>query len=88
MVSGAMDIEGLPGGDLVREGLRDLAAGRDSVAVLLAAVGAPRPRRAGLPVPAIPIDNVELRLEGRRPTTTRRQDPKNGRLGFQTTCTY
>lgn len=57
-----MNLEGLPSGDLVREGLRDLAAGTESVAALLVAVGAPRLRRAGLLVPAIPFDRAEHRL--------------------------
>jgi hypothetical protein len=57
-----MDFEGLPGGELIREGLRDLDAGRQSTAALLVAIGAPRLRRAGIPVPEIPFDRPEHRL--------------------------
>lgn len=57
-----MDVEALPGGDLIREGLNDLAAGRESEAALLVAVGAPRLRRAGLRIPPLPFDHAEHRL--------------------------
>ena len=57
-----MDIESLPGGDLIREGLRDLTAGRESAAALLVAVGAPRFGRAGLQIPSLPFDHAEHRL--------------------------
>lgn len=57
-----MDIETLPGGDLIRDGLEDLAAGRESAAALLVAIGAPRLLRAGLPVPSLPFDRAEHRL--------------------------
>ncbi len=57
-----MDFEGFPGGDLIRDGLQDLSAGRESAAALLVAVGAPRLRRSGLPIPMIPIDHAEHRL--------------------------
>jgi hypothetical protein len=57
-----MDIEALPGGDFIREGLQDLAAGRESAAALLVAVGAPRLRRAGLQIPSLPFDRAEHRL--------------------------
>jgi hypothetical protein len=43
--------DALPGADLIREGLRDLAAGVESVPALLVLVGAPRLRRLGLDVP-------------------------------------
>ncbi len=43
--------ERLPGADLVAEGLRDLAAGVETVPALLVLVGAPRLRRLGLDVP-------------------------------------
>ena len=45
-----MDLSGLPGGTLVACGLADLAAGRRSVAALVASVGAPRLRGLGLEV--------------------------------------
>ncbi|HVE72057.1 MAG TPA: hypothetical protein VNI54_11875 [Thermoanaerobaculia bacterium] len=43
--------ERLPGADLIREGLRDLERGVESVPALLVLVGAPRLRRLGLNVP-------------------------------------
>jgi hypothetical protein len=46
-----MNLEGLPGGDLVARGLRDLAADRESVESLLIEVGAPRLRALGISVP-------------------------------------
>lgn len=42
---------GLPGADVVAEGLRDLSAGRETVASLLVEVGAPRLRQLGIVVP-------------------------------------
>ena len=47
------NIEGLPGADLISEGLRDLTAGVDSVSGLLVAIGGPRLRRLGFDVPAV-----------------------------------
>jgi hypothetical protein len=46
----------LPGADLVEAGLSDLQAGRESVAALLVAIGAPRLALLGLAVPAPPSD--------------------------------
>ncbi len=43
--------DALPGADLIREGLRDLANGVESVPALLVLVGAPRLRDLGLDVP-------------------------------------
>jgi hypothetical protein len=43
--------ERLPGESLVRRGLKDLAAGRESAEALLVAIGAPRLRRLGISVP-------------------------------------
>jgi hypothetical protein len=40
----------LPGEDLIRRGLEDLAAGVESVESLLVSIGAPRLARLGLPV--------------------------------------
>jgi hypothetical protein len=57
-----MDLERLPGGELIREGLMDLAAGRETRASLLVAIGADRMRRAGLAVPDTKIDEPEIRL--------------------------
>jgi hypothetical protein len=41
----------LPGGDLIQAGLDDLRAGRESIAALLVAIGAPRLRRLGFDLP-------------------------------------
>ena len=57
-----MNLEALPGGDLVQEGLADLARGVESVPALLVSIGAPRLRRIGLPVPASVITSPEHRL--------------------------
>ena len=43
--------DALPGADLIREGLRDLAAGIESIPALLVLVGAPRLRRLGFDIP-------------------------------------
>jgi hypothetical protein len=57
-----MDLEALPGGDLVEEGIADLALGVESIPALLVSIGAPRLRRIGLPVPATLIGSPEHRL--------------------------
>jgi hypothetical protein len=44
--------DALPGADLIREGLRDLERGVESVPALLVLVGAPRLRELGIEVPA------------------------------------
>lgn len=41
----------LPGGDLIDKGLADLNDGRETIAALLVAIGAPRLRRLGLTLP-------------------------------------
>lgn len=46
-----MDLQGLPGGDLIGQGLRDLGAGNLTASALLVLVGAPRLRLLGLAVP-------------------------------------
>lgn len=54
----------LPGGLIIQEGLRDLAAGRESIASLLIAVGFPRLELLGI-VPATANDlppDPELKL--------------------------
>lgn len=51
----------LPGGDLVGQGLDDLAAGRESVAALLVSIGAPRLELL-LDLPAAPFADAEHRL--------------------------
>ena len=53
---------GLPGHDLVCQGIEDLARGATTVPAMLVAVGAPRLRRIGLPVPDHAIDRPEHRL--------------------------
>lgn len=57
-----MDLLALPGGDLVGEGLEDLASGIESVPALLVSIGAPRLRRIGLPVPERAFSSPEHRL--------------------------
>jgi hypothetical protein len=56
------DLTGLPGAELVGPGLRDLAAGRETVPALLVAIAATRLRRLGLPVAEHAFDEAELRL--------------------------
>ena len=46
-----MELEHLPGGELVAKGLEDLESGRDTVEALLVSIAAPRLRDAGLAVP-------------------------------------
>jgi hypothetical protein len=57
-----MDFESLPGGDLVKQGLADLARGVESVPALLVSIGATRLRRAGIPVPEAALGDPEHRL--------------------------
>ena len=54
--------DGLPGADLIESGLNDLRAGRETVAALLVAIGAPRLRALGLEIPDNLPDNPEHRL--------------------------
>ncbi len=56
------DITSLPGEELVRTGLEDLANGHESVEALLLLVGAPRLREIGLDVPDRGIEFPEHRL--------------------------
>ena len=51
----------LPGGDLVEKGLQDLENRRETIEALLVSAGAPRLRKAGLPV-ARALPNAEHRL--------------------------
>jgi hypothetical protein len=47
----------LPGEDLIDAGLKDLHAGRETIPVLLVAIGSPRLRRLGLALPEqLPAD--------------------------------
>ncbi|HEV7786233.1 MAG TPA: hypothetical protein VGQ28_12895 [Thermoanaerobaculia bacterium] len=57
-----MNLEALPGGDLVQEGIADLVRGIESIPSLLVSIGAYRLRRAGLPIPDTVIGSPELRL--------------------------
>ncbi len=50
-----------PGEDLVRKGLADLAAGRETTEALVVSIGAARLRNAGLAVPE-PLRDPEHRL--------------------------
>jgi hypothetical protein len=52
----------LPGADLVRDGIADLRAGRESENALLVEIAAPRLRALGLEVPQVPHDG-EARIE-------------------------
>ena len=56
--------DALPGADLIRDGLRDLANGVESVPALLVLVGAPRLRELGIEVvdPFLHDDFPEHRL--------------------------
>jgi hypothetical protein len=57
-----MELRALPGGDLVQEGLDELARGVESLPALLISIGAPRLRRIGLRLPDAPLPNPEHRL--------------------------
>jgi len=57
-----MNLEALPGGDLLQEGLTDLNRGLETVPALLVSIGAPRLRRIGLPVPERVFPSPERRL--------------------------
>lgn len=46
-----MTTDALPGGDLVAEGLRDLAVQRESIGALLVSIGSPRLRMLGFDIP-------------------------------------
>jgi hypothetical protein len=46
-----MNMAGLPGAELIEEGLRDLDADRETVAALLVRIGGPRLRGLGFAVP-------------------------------------
>ena len=52
----------LPGEDLIEAGVKDLHAGRETIAALLVAIGSPRLRRLGLTLPAQLPQNPEHRL--------------------------
>src|SRR5712664_2544922 len=52
----------LPGADLIDEGVKDLRAGRETVAALLLAIGSPRLRRLGIELPDSLPEYPEHRL--------------------------
>lgn len=54
----------LPGAELVRRGLEDLAARIDSIEALLVSIGAPRLRSCGLEVPSCQAKDPQLALYG------------------------
>ena len=56
-----VELQHLPGADLVLEGLQDLAGGVESAAALLVSIGAPRLRRLGFDIPN-PLPSPEHRL--------------------------
>lgn len=58
-----MDIDSLPGGDLIAKGLDDLAQGADTIEALLVAIGAQRLRRLGFQLPT--LEDPEHRLYSR-----------------------
>ena len=53
--------DGLPGAEIVQQGLGDLTAGVESVPALLVSIGAPRLRQLGIEVNA-PFPSPEHRL--------------------------
>ena len=57
-----MDLTVLPGYELIRRGLEDLAADRETAEALLVAIGAERLRRAGVAVPEIVFSDPEHAL--------------------------
>ena len=56
-----MQLERLPGGDLVQKGLADLAESRVTIEALLVSIAAPRLARRGL-LAAAPLPDPEHRL--------------------------
>jgi hypothetical protein len=65
-----MELERLPGGDLVAKGLVDLAESRETVEALLVSIAAPRLKSRGL-LAAAPLPEPEHRLYER----LAREDP-------------
>ena len=59
----------LPGEDLVRQGVADLASGLETMPALLVAIGAPRLRRLGVSVPEALPEVPEHRLYALLSTT-------------------
>jgi hypothetical protein len=79
-------VEGLPGADLVTEGIADLRGGRDTVAAALARMAAPRLRALGFDVPAVAAEQpgghrlYELLSEERAATAHSRYNALVGRV--------
>jgi len=67
-----MDLEALPGGELVAKGLADRAAGRETAESLLVEVAATKLRRLGFDVTTQSDEPAELRLY----QWLARQDPR------------
>jgi hypothetical protein len=57
-----LELERLPGHELVQEGLRDLEMGRLTIPALLVAIGSPKLRRLGFAVPHFDVPVPEHRL--------------------------
>jgi hypothetical protein len=55
-------LRGLPGEELIRPGLEDLAAGRETAESLLIEIAQTRLREAGVPIPVIPPAALEAEL--------------------------
>ncbi len=66
-----MEIEDLPGNDLILAGIEDLRNGTESAPVLLVSIGAPRLRALGVSIPVQTFLNPEHRLY----KLLRREDP-------------
>ena len=60
MAEPPFDLDALPGGDLVRQGLDDLRHGIDSIPALLVLSGGPRLRRLALDVPVVDLSAEDL----------------------------
>lgn len=54
-------MQGLPGGELIGQGLADLARNEETVASLLVSIGSPRLRALGVPLGPV-FDDPEHRL--------------------------
>jgi hypothetical protein len=61
MAATSVDLEALPGADVVQRGIADLGARRESPDALLVSIGAPRLRSLGIELPA-PIASPEHKL--------------------------
>ncbi len=57
-----VNIDGLPGEDIIRTGLADLRAGLETTSALLVAIGAPKLRTIGLDLPDFDLPDPEHRL--------------------------